>query len=233
MGQTVVKNDYLRKMKRSFIITAGGSGTRMGNAIPKQFLLLDGKPLIMHTIERLHAFDHVAELVVALPEQHIAYWQELTDKYDFDIIHKIVEGGTERFFSIKNALSFCTGDMVAVHDAVRPFVSTETLVRLFKDTSKDAVIPVMPVSESLREVNGDSTHAVIRSNYVTVQTPQVFKRRILEEAYEQDYSSKFTDDASVVESLGYSISTVEGNVENIKITTPLDLILAEAMVKQS
>jgi|SRR6218665_3464588 len=218
-------------MKRSFIITAGGSGIRMGSTIPKQFLLLDGKPLMMHTIERLHAFDHVAEIVVALPEQHIAYWEELTEKYDFDIVHKIVEGGSERFFSIKNALYFCTGDFVAVHDAVRPFVSEETLVRLFRDTSKEAVIPVMPISESLREVNGDSTRAVIRSNYVSVQTPQVFRRRILEEGYQQDYSSKFTDDASVVEALGYSISTVEGNVENIKITTPIDLILAEAIAK--
>ncbi len=218
-------------MKRSFIVTAGGSGIRMGNAIPKQFLLIDGKPILMHTIERLHAFDHVAEIVVTLPEQHISYWEELADKHDFTIVHKIVEGGTERFFSIQNALSFCTGDFVAVHDAVRPFVSEETLVRLFRDTSKEAVIPVMPVSESLREVNGDSTKAVIRSNYVNVQTPQVFKRRILEEAYQQDYSSIFTDDASVVEALGYTISTVEGNVENIKITTPMDLILAEAIVK--
>ena len=204
----------------------------MGNATPKQFLLLDGKPILMHTIERIHNYDKVSEIVITLPEDQMEHWEKLTDKHDFRIVHKIVAGGEERFHSIQNALEFCTGDAVAVHDGVRPFVSFDTLNRLFGALDNNAVIPVMPVSESLRKINGESSQAVNRANYVNVQTPQVFKKHILKEAYLQDYSSSFTDDASVVESIGYSIFTVEGNIENIKITTPMDLILAEAIVKQ-
>lgn len=218
-------------MKRSFIVTAGGTGKRMGNKTPKQFLLLNGKPIIMHTIERLHAFDRVAEIVITLPEAYIEYWEELCEQHDFDLLHKVVAGGEERFDSIKNALDFCSGNRVAVHDAVRPLVSMETLERLFA-SEEPAVIPVIPVSESLRRKTENGTQAVSRSNYLIVQTPQVFKRAVLEEAYDQEFSPDFTDDASVVESLGYSISTIEGNVENIKITTPSDLIIAEALLRQ-
>lgn len=219
-------------MKRSFIVTAGGIGKRMGTDVPKQFLLLNDKPILMHTIERLHTFDKVAEIIVTLPESHIDYWKELAEKHTFEIVHTVVAGGDERFYSIQNALPYCNGESIAVHDAVRPFVSTETLQRLFTVVQEHpAVVPVIPVRESLRMQINEESKSVHRSDYFLVQTPQVFKRRILIDAYNQDFSEHFTDDASVVEHLGYSIITVDGNEENIKITTPMDLILANVMLE--
>lgn len=220
-------------MKRSFIITAAGIGKRMGSKIPKQFLLLNDKPILMHTMENLHRFDKVAELVVTLPEEYIEYWEKLTEKHDFRIVHTIVAGGEERFYSIQNALPYCNGQFIAVHDGVRPLVSHETLERLFTAAQTDlAVVPVIPMRESIRKKDDQGSKAVDRSNYFIVQTPQVFKRVLITDAYNQDFSSYYTDDASVVEANGNTIHLVDGNEENIKITSPMDLLLAQAILNR-
>ena len=219
-------------MERSIIITAGGIGKRMGGNQPKQFLMLAGKPVLMHTIERLHAFDPTAQLIITLPQEHISSWEILVHQFSFPIQHEIVAGGKERFHSIQNALPFCKGNIIAVHDGVRPFVSNETLVQLFSTVlEKKAVIPVVLPKESMRKVDGEESHAVERSAYRIVQTPQVFTAEILRKAYEQPFTDFITDDASLVEQLGVKIHLVEGNEENIKLTTPIDLVLGELILK--
>lgn len=218
----------------TFIITAGGIGKRMGGSIPKQFLLLNGKPLLMHTIERIHHFDASAELIVTLPEDYLKDWEEMCEKYSFQIKHDVIPGGEERFDSIKNALELASGEWIAVHDGVRPFPGRQVLTELVKTVKTHrAVIPVVPVKESLRLVEGESSAAVQRNHYQIVQTPQIFEGKLLKKAYEQKYTHSFTDDASVVESIGARVHLISGNDENIKITNPVDLKLAEILLHSS
>lgn len=216
----------------SFIITAGGVGKRMGSERPKQFLTIGSLPILMHTIARLHAFDSNAQLIVTLPGAFISEWQQLCNHHSFAIQHTIVAGGIERYHSIKNALKMCTGQFIAVHDGVRPFVTDELLSRLFQAVSTHkAVIPVMPVNESLRHVADNGTNiAVERAAYRVVQTPQVFEADLLRLAYETPYNRSFTDDASLVELLGQSIHLVAGTAENIKITQQMDLVVASKLL---
>lgn len=216
----------------TFIITAGGIGKRMGGAIPKQFLLLNDKPILMHTIEHLHAFDPAAELIVTLPQDYLTDWDEMCLKYGFTIKHEVISGGEERFDSIKNALQKATGDWIAVHDGVRPFVSKSVLNQLLLEVkSHRAVIPVIPVKETLRIADGETNATVQRDHYRVVQTPQVFEAKLIKKAYEQKYTTAFTDDASVVESVGARVHLIPGNDENIKITNPLDLSVAAIILK--
>ncbi len=216
----------------TFIITAGGIGKRMGGAIPKQFLLLNDKPILMHTIEHLHAFDPAAELIVTLPQDYLTDWDEMCQKYEFTIKHIVISGGQERFDSIKNALEKATGDWIAVHDGVRPFVSKSVLNQLLVEVkSYRAVIPVIPVKETLRIADGETNATVQRDHYRVVQTPQIFEAKLIKKAYEQKYTTAFTDDASVVESIGARVHLIAGNDENIKITNPLDLSVAAIILK--
>jgi len=216
----------------TFIITAGGIGKRMGGSVPKQFLLLNDKPILMHTIERIHAFDPSAQLIVTLPQDYLKDWDEMCQKYAFDIRHEVISGGEERFDSIKNALEKAIGDWIAVHDGVRPFISKSVLNQLLVEVkSHRAVIPVIPVKETLRIADGETNAAVQRDHYRIVQTPQVFEAKLLKKAYEQKYITSFTDDASVVESIGARVHLIPGNDENIKITTPLDLNVAAIILK--
>jgi 2-C-methyl-D-erythritol 4-phosphate cytidylyltransferase len=216
----------------TFIITAGGIGKRMGGSIPKQFLLLNDKPILMHTIERIHAFDTSAQLIVTLPVDYLKDWDEMCQKYSFQIKHEVISGGEERFDSIKNALEKATGDWIAVHDGVRPFVSQSVLKTLIDEVKKHrAVIPVIPVKESIRLVEGESSVAVPRNHYQIVQTPQLFEAKLIQKAYEQKYTPTFTDDASVVEAIGARIHLISGNEENMKITNPLDLSIAAIILK--
>jgi 2-C-methyl-D-erythritol 4-phosphate cytidylyltransferase len=204
----------------------------MGGSLPKQFLLLNDKPILMHTIERMHAYDPSAELIVTLPEDYLKDWDEMCDKYRFTIKHTIVSGGEERFDSIKNALEKASGEWIAVHDGVRPFVRREVLSALFEEVKKyRAVIPVIPVKETLRMVDGETNATVYRDHYRIVQTPQVFEAKLIKKAYEQKFTTTFTDDATVVESIGGRVHLVPGNDENIKITTPLDLSVAALILK--
>lgn len=216
-------------MKNCCIIVAGGSGSRMGTEIPKQFLKIRGIPVLMHTIQNFYDFDKSLQLILVLPADEILTWNELCRQYHFDIQHEVIAGGEIRFQSVKNGLSLATEcELIAVHDGVRPLVSPETLTRCFSCAAeKGTAIPVLPANESVREGSMSESVPVDRSRYFLVQTPQVFKASILLNSYNQTFIPEFTDDASVVEHDGISVQMVMGNRENIKITFPEDLIIAE------
>jgi 2-C-methyl-D-erythritol 4-phosphate cytidylyltransferase len=217
-------------MKRYAVVVAAGSGKRMGAALPKQFLQFAGKPLLMHTLEQLHAFDSQLNILLVLHPDYINYWKGKLDELSFTIPHTIVAGGEERFHSVKSALATIHDEsaVVGIHDGVRPLVSMETLQRCFEaaEASGNAV-PVIPLNDSLREVDGNHNQAADRSKFRSVQTPQCFRMTQLKVAFHQEFTTRFTDDASVVESAGFTINLVDGNRENVKITTPEDLRWAE------
>lgn len=216
------------------IIVAGGKGLRMGGEIPKQFLPVNGKPVLMRTIERFRAYSPKLGIILVLPKTQQEYWCNLCLEHAFQAAYTIADGGETRFHSVRNGLSLIPDGergVVGVHDGVRPFVSTEVIGRCYEAARKSgAVIPVTPVVETLRYV-GDSEAGrnVARSDYRLVQTPQAFDIQLLKKAYGQEYSEAFTDDASVAESIGVSVTMVDGNRENIKITTPFDMTVAEAL----
>lgn len=219
------------------IIVAGGKGLRMGTNIPKQFLSICGKPVLMRTMECFKTYNKELKIILVLPKEQHVYWQELCEEYCFVMDYEITDGGITRFHSVQNGLSIIPQDaegVVGVHDGVRPFVTTDVIARCFETARKEkAVIPVMPVIETLRHIdaNGNGVN-VQRNDYRMVQTPQTFHIQLLKHAYEQSFKESFTDDASVVESIGQRVTMVEGNKENIKITTPFDVIIAEAMIKK-
>lgn len=221
-------------MTRQAIIVAGGRGTRMNNEVPKQFLPLCGKPIVMHTLETFYNFDSHIELILVLPEHLMVYWQNLCVEHQFDIPHHIVAGGQERFYSVKNGLVFAKPNaLIAIHDGVRPFVSHSTLERCFEQAELQGnAIPAMPLVDSIREIKLNENQIVDRTKLRAIQTPQVFQSQIITKAFEQPFSPTFTDDASVVEAYGEKIHLVEGNVENIKLTTPFDLLIGEALLQQ-
>lgn len=214
------------------IIVAGGRGSRMGSELPKQFLPIGGKPVLMHTLEAFYNYNAQVQLILALPVDQQTYWAQLCSEHHFTIPHQVVDGGETRFHSVLHALSFVEGDgLVAVHDGVRPFVHPDTIDRCFASAFEHgAAIPVVDVVDSMRKVSGETSKAVSRADYRLVQTPQVFDITLLKDAYHQPYQPSFTDDASVVEAFGHDIALTAGNRENIKITTPFDLIIAEALL---
>ncbi len=218
-------------MKRSVIIVAGGTGTRMGTEVPKQFLPLAGKPILMHTIEAFYNYDAGMEIIVVLPSDQRKYWHNLCKEKNFRIRHTCVDGGETRFQSVKNGLKHATGELIAVHDGVRPFVAKSVIVSCFEHAvMHSAVIPVIDVFESVRRVINGNSQTVNRNEYKLVQTPQVFHANVLKYAYMQQYVPAFTDDASVVEAFGISIFLVQGNRENVKITTSFDMQIGEALL---
>jgi 2-C-methyl-D-erythritol 4-phosphate cytidylyltransferase len=222
------------KMQKSVIITAGGIGKRMGSELPKQFLVLGGKPVLVHTLELFFKYDPNIEIILTLPNEWRGYWETVIDKYYCRVPHIVVNGGEERYHSIQNALKQCSGSFIAVHDGVRPFVSFETLERCFSALNQhEAVVPVLRLKESIRQTSENSTNAVDRSNYRLVHTPQCFRAEVLHKAYEQSYHDKVTDDACLVEEIGYTIHLVESNEENIKLTTPFDFLIAETIIQRS
>ena len=218
---------------KTAIIVAGGKGERMNAEIPKQFLEIHGKPILMHTLEVFRRYDASMELILVLPSVQIEFWKELCKKHAFDIPHQIVSGGQTRFQSVKNGLKATRSNLlIAVHDGVRPLVSIDTIERCFDEAEKSgAAIPVIDLVESIRQISENESSSVDRSAYKLVQTPQVFESELLKKAYEQEFTPLFTDDASVVEALGTKIQLVEGNRENIKITTEFDLRIAESLIK--
>ncbi|MCT4639899.1 MAG: 2-C-methyl-D-erythritol 4-phosphate cytidylyltransferase [Bacteroidales bacterium] len=220
-------------MSCSVIIVAGGSGSRMGVDLPKQFLELKGKPVLMHTIERFYNYNNNLHIVLVLPQAYIDYWNSLIKEYNFTIKHTVTNGGTTRFNSVKNGLDMISNDsdMIAVHDGARPLVSDKTIDNCFiMAEEKGAAIPVIDVDDSLRMVTGNGSEHVDRGNYKRVQTPQIFSADVIVKAYDMGYDSKFTDDASVVEAAGHKIWLADGNIENIKITHKTDMIIAEAII---
>ena len=223
-------------MSDYIIVVAGGKGLRMGGDIPKQFLPINGRPVLMRTLERFREYDEDINIILVLPKSQQDYWSQLCSEYDFHIPHKIADGGATRFHSVQNGLRLIPDTaqgIVGVHDGVRPFVSTDVIRHCYEAARvHKAVIPVTPVVETLRHINADgSGDNVLRSDYRLVQTPQTFDIQLLKQANKQQYRESFTDDASVVEGIGQKVTMVEGNRENIKITTPFDLIIAEALCK--
>ena len=215
-------------MDNYVLIVAGGKGLRMGGDIPKQFVPIGGKPILMRTIEAFRSVLDDVKIVLVLPADQHDYWQELCRKHDFRSPELIANGGATRFHSVSNGLNLLPDDkdaVVGVHDGVRPFVSAETIRRCFSAAAEGkAVVPVVPVVETLRQILPDGKSLTRpRDEYRLVQTPQTFPLALLKEAYRQPFSEAFTDDASVVEALGEHITMIEGNRENIKITTPSDL----------
>lgn len=219
----------------NIIIVAGGKGLRMGGNVPKQFREIGGKPVLMRTIECFHRFDPAMKMILVLPEIQKAYWTELCRQYAFRIPYVLADGGDTRFQSVKNGLAMAAdGGLTGIHDGVRPFVAQETIARCYAAAAETgAAVPVMPVVESLRQVEtSENNRSVERAAFRIVQTPQVFRTDLLKQAYERPFQSFYTDDASVVEAAGGRITLVEGNRENIKLTTPFDLKVAEALLNE-
>ena len=217
------------------IIVAGGKGLRMGSDIPKQFLPIDGLPVLMRTIRRFREYDADINIILVLPKSQQDYWHSLCKEYQFDERYSIADGGETRFHSVSNGLSLIPDNaegVVGVHDGVRPFPSIDVIARCYETARhQGAVIPVIPVVETVRHLEDNDSRTVSRDEYRLVQTPQTFDIQLLKRAYRQPFTPMFTDDASVVEALGDTITLVEGNRENIKITTPFDLKIAEAILR--
>ena len=216
------------------IIVAGGKGLRMGSDIPKQFLPIGGKPVLMRTLERFRAYDTDLKIILVLPEAQQDYWLKLCEQYHFDVKYELANGGQTRFHSVQNGLALIPDDaegVVGVHDGVRPFPSIDVIRNCYTTArTAKAVIPVIPVVETVRQLENESSVTVPRDKYRLVQTPQTFDIQLLKAANRQPYNDGFTDDASVVESYGHDITLVEGNRENIKITTPYDMKIAEVLL---
>jgi 2-C-methyl-D-erythritol 4-phosphate cytidylyltransferase len=219
-------------MKKITIIVAGGTGTRMKGEKPKQFIEIDGKPVVIYSLEAFFHYDNSIRFILALHSGYFSMWEKIINKYPIFSGLTIVQGGETRFHSVLNALKMVEEEsIVAIHDAVRPLVSRETISRCFKTAETEGcAVPCLEISESVREIKSKGTRPVNRDILRTIQTPQVFRSEILKKAYEQKYRMNFTDDATVVENAGYKITLVEGNRENIKITTKEDLILIEKLL---
>ena len=212
---------------------AGGTGTRMNSAVPKQFLPLAGKPVLLHSIMAFHEYDASVQIIITLPAVLYASWETLCSQYSFRLPHKLAVGGKMRFDSVKNALSFIPADgIVAIHDGVRPLISRDLIARAFDHAvAHGNAIPIVPVTDSVRSTNGSLNNPLDRSKLRIIQTPQVFHASPLLKAYQQDYKDSFTDDASVLEAAGETIHLLQGDPYNIKITYPEDLAIAEALMK--
>lgn len=226
-------------MKTVAIIVAGGSGTRFGAELPKQFLELGGKPILMRSIEAFaNSGNCPVDVIVTLPSDQMDLWQRLCDRYGFGVPHRVVPGGETRWHSVKHALDSMGDvnevDIIAVHDGVRPMVTADVICRTIAAVRRDgAAIPVVALNDSVRQVVGEASHALDRSTLRAVQTPQAFDARLLLDAYSLPYQPTFTDDASVVEQLGHPITLVEGDPHNLKITRPMDLALAEYLLNSN
>ena len=208
---------------------------RMGSDIPKQFLPIGGRPVLMRTIERFREYSPTLQIILVLPKAQQDYWQELCQEYHFNVEYQLADGGETRFHSVQHGLALIPDDaegVVGVHDGVRPLPSIDVIRNCYETArEKKAVIPVIPVVETVRHLQGEVSVTVPRNDYRLVQTPQCFDIQLLKAANRQPYNDGFTDDASVVEAFGFAITLVEGNRENIKITTPYDLKIAEVLVQ--
>jgi 2-C-methyl-D-erythritol 4-phosphate cytidylyltransferase len=223
------------------IIVAGGKGLRMGSDIPKQFLPIGGKPVLMRTLERFREYSPTLQIILVLPKAQQDYWEKLCQKHNFTVVYQLADGGETRFHSVQHGLALVPDDaegVVGVHDGVRPFPSIEVIRNCYESArTAKAVIPVIPVVETLRHISLTSHHSPLTSNtvprneYRLVQTPQCFDIQLLRAANRQPYNDGFTDDASVVEAFGFDITLVNGNCENIKITTPFDMKIAESLIQ--
>lgn len=220
-------------MQKYVVIVAGGSGTRMKREIPKQFIPVAGKPILMHTLLAFYNFSTEINIILVLPESQVLGWKSLCAQYNFDIPHKTTVGGETRFHSVKNGLANINGDgLVAIHDGVRPLISDQIILNSFAMAQqKGNAITAVPLKDSIRWSNGIDNKVVNRNDYQLIQTPQTFRIGLIKEAFNTGYDPSFTDDASVLEASGTKINLIEGDYSNIKITTPEDLVLAESLLK--
>lgn len=219
---------------KTVIILAGGTGQRMEQTVPKQFLLINGMPVLYYSLKIFKEFDANIRIILVLPEAYINDWKNLCEKHHITIEHKLVNGGETRFFSVKNGLENTKGErLIAIHDGVRPLVNLKTIQNVFETAqSFGSAVPVIEINESVRELTERGNRIIDRKTLRLIQTPQVFLSTHLKKAYEQSYLEKFTDDASVIEASGEKIYLSEGNLENIKITRSIDLKFAEAILSQ-
>lgn len=218
----------------SVVIVAGGKGLRMGASMPKQFLELNGAPILFHTISAFRAALSKATIIVVAPKDEMDKVQEIIASLPNESQTKIVSGGETRFHSVKNGVQECiNSEIIFVHDGVRPLVTEKLIRRCYKNAMQHgSAIPAIKVTDSIRKIEGDFSYPVERSTLRAVQTPQTFKCDLLKEAFAQDYQDNFTDEATVVEAMGQKVFLVEGEQSNIKITTPEDLLVAEQLMKQ-
>jgi 2-C-methyl-D-erythritol 4-phosphate cytidylyltransferase len=222
-------------MQKFVIIVAGGSGTRMGSEIPKQFLLLNEKPILMHTLDAFISYSKNIKIILVLPELQVPMWNSFCGDYDYTSAHQVVNGGETRFQSVKNGLASIKADnaLVAVHDGVRPLISNEVIANTFEAAEKfGSGIAAVPLKDSIRKIEGDQNKAVDRNQFWAIQTPQTFNLAAIKKAYATTFNASFTDDATVMEKDGNSIHLVNGDYKNIKITTTEDLIIAAAFLQE-
>ncbi|OPZ99099.1 MAG: 2-C-methyl-D-erythritol 4-phosphate cytidylyltransferase 1 [Bacteroidetes bacterium ADurb.Bin408] len=220
-------------MKKYVVIVAGGTGTRMQSAIPKQFLLLSGKPVLMHTMEIFYKSVPEAVLINVIPSLHFGLWEQLCHDFNFTVPHILVPGGEKRSDSVKNGLAHIGNEgIVAIHDAVRPLISPEVIRNCFETAGKNGTaIPVIPLKDSVRRIIGDTSCNEDRSTLRAVQTPQCFRCELIKDAYANAPAGLYTDDASVAEACEHTVTLTEGHEDNIKITSPTDLLIAEILIK--
>lgn len=220
-------------MKKYVIIVAGGTGNRMNNAIPKQFIELKGKPILMHTIEKFTSTFPDIHVIVVLANQFNDDWKKLCEKHNFKIPHQLTDGGETRYHSVKNGLALVPDAcVVGIHDAARPLVSTQTILNAYETAEvRGNASPAIPVNDSIRFIKGKDSVAVDRTHYSIIQTPQCFHSDLIKKAFLKEYKPEFTDDATVLEAFGEKINLIEGNRENIKITTEQDLVIATALIE--
>lgn len=220
-------------MKKYAIIVAGGTGTRMKGDVPKQFMPLSGKPVILYSVEAFHAYDPTLEIILVIHSEYLTLWEQLVRNFKVSIPHQVVAGGETRFDSVKNGLGLVNHDgLIAVHDAARPIINKGFLESLFSAAlTYGSAIPVLPVSDTIRVLDGNTSHQYDRTFLRAVQTPQIFKVSELQRAYTQSYQPTFTDDGSVMESAGFLLHLTEGRTDNIKITHPQDIAVAEVLIK--
>ena len=220
-------------MEKYVLIVAGGKGLRMKSELPKQFIEISNKPVLMYTFDAFSSIGNVNHFILVLAAEHIAYWKELCEKHRFKTEHTVIEGGPKRYHSVKRGLSLVpTNSLVAIHDAVRPFVSKNIIINGFDIAArKGNAIPSVAINESIRKISGSLSKSVNREEFKIVQTPQFFQSVLIKKAYEQAFTEKFTDDANILESSGKQIYLFEGEIKNIKITHPEELAYAKSLIK--
>ncbi|GHE75217.1 2-C-methyl-D-erythritol 4-phosphate cytidylyltransferase [Roseivirga thermotolerans] len=218
-------------MQKFAVIVAGGSGKRMGAELPKQFIALQGLPILMHTLKAFH-FDDIKILLV-LPDHQTDHWNQLVATHRFDVPHQLVKGGKERFHSVQNGLNTIaeSDGLVAIHDGVRPLVDRNIIRKSYEIAyAKGSAVASIPLKDSIRSVDHSGNQQEDRNQFRLIQTPQTFQLRLIKKAFEQPYNTSFTDDASVLEAAGHAVHLIEGNYKNIKITTPEDLLIAQSFL---
>ncbi len=223
----------MNPLKKYAIIVAGGTGSRLKGDVPKQFMLLNEKPVIQYSLEAFHSFDPSIQIILVIHPDYLSFWDQLCLQYKISVPHKTAKGGKTRFDSVKNGLKLVADDgLLAIHDAARPVITPDFIGHLFSEAEiNGSAMPGINLTDTIRMIDGDTSHQLDRTFLRAMQTPQVFKVSELKRAYSQSYVPTFTDDASVMQSAGFPLHLTDGRPENIKITNPQDIALAEVLLR--